>query len=99
MFSDLCYLFQIVGDLLLSIVCLDKDARRKAERIANKFLSYAIDVSVVLLKDDRDPGDLDKTELVSELVSATRWSRDAFLSNKIKHMVVGNLTLRSNRGT
>lgn len=75
------------------VVCLDRDARKKAERMANKLLSYDIDVSLASLADDRDPGDLSKKDILDVLGSAKKWSRDVFISSKIKSMKIGNLRI------
>lgn len=53
---------------------LDKDANKKMFTIANKFMKYGISINVVVLKTDKDPGDMTKDEFVKELNEKFLWS-------------------------
>ena len=55
-------------------IVLDKDANKKMFDIANKFIKYGIYINVVVLKTDKDPGDMTKDEFVKELDYRFSWS-------------------------
>ena len=54
---------------------LDKDANKKMFSIANKFIKYNVNVNVVTLQTDKDPGDMSKKEFADCLNTKISWSK------------------------
>jgi hypothetical protein len=41
--------------------------------IANKFIKYGVEINVVLLETDKDPGDMSKKEFADCLKNSVQW--------------------------
>lgn len=67
-------LFQkIVKNKTNITLILDKDANKKMFNIANKFIKYGVEINVVLLETDKDPGDMSKKEFADCLKNSVQW--------------------------
>jgi len=74
--SEQSMLFQKIVQNNTNInLMLDKDANKKMFNIANKFIKYNVNVNVVTLQSDKDPGDMSKKEFIDYLDTKVLWSK------------------------
>ena len=62
---------------------LDKDANKKMFAIANKFIKYGLQINVIILQTDRDPGDMTKQEFKDCLDNKVTWSKQQSILQNI----------------
>lgn len=62
---------------------LDKDANKKMFAIANKFIKYGLQINVIILQTDRDPGDMTKQEFKDCLNNKVTWSKQQSILQNI----------------
>ena len=66
------------------VLCLDNDARKKAMKIAQKMMSYDLQVRFCQLPEGSDPGSLTKNQMLDVIGQARPWSREASLMDRIR---------------
>lgn len=75
------------------VLCLDDDARSKADKIASTLASYNIDVSIARLPQGKDPGELSKSEMIDVLSTSMQWTREFSIVDRIRNMTTRSLRI------
>lgn len=66
-------------------LCLDSDMQLKSLKLAKKLASYKIDVRLVSLGDNKDPGEMSKRDLSKVVANAKEWDWKLMAELKIKN--------------
>lgn len=73
------------------VLCLDDDAKSKTIKIAEKLINYGIDVRWAKLPPDKDPGEMQREQLLEALENAAPIGWQTGLLNRIKNIKSGSI--------
>lgn len=78
-------------------LALDNDMEHKNHRFAQRLAGYDIDVVMVNLGDNHDPGDMTKKKFAEALKNARQWSWDVAIEYKLNHASEVRLSIHSDK--